>query len=493
MAAIRTHPHTVVDELRSLLGAGQVLADPDELLVYECDGFPIAKGLPLAVVFPRSPEQVAGCVQLLARHGVPLVPRGTGTGLAGGAVAYGEGVIVCTSRMTRIESIDLPNRVAVVEAGVRNTALSDATVARSAAEGLPAPLYFSPDPSSQKASTIAGNAATCAGGITTLKHGVTTQHILGLEMVLADGSVLRTRTEGLLDGLGADLPALVCGSEGTLGIITRVWCRLTPKPQHFRTFYATYGSTFDACATVSDIIAAGIIPAAMEMMDGAMVKVVEDAFHYGFPADAQALLLVELDGVAETLDEELQRVLAIAQAHQARGIQQCADARRRAELWSARKRAFGAIGRLSRSYCTQDACIPRSKLPEAVAQIVEIGRQRGLQITNVFHAGDGNVHPIFLFDEDDPAQVQEVLRTAEEVLAYCISIGGTITGEHGVGVEKIHLMPKLFNEATIRTFQAIKATFDPRHLANEGKLIPSERLCIELLKPTALNTPGGAT
>jgi glycolate oxidase len=399
-------------------------------------------------------------------------------------VAYGEGVLITTSKMTKIEHVDVRNRFAVVQAGVRNLALSDA-IAHTG-------LRFSPDPSSQRASTIGGNASTNAGGINTLKHGVTTNHILGLEMVLPDGTLFTTRCGGVCDGIGADLPGLICASEGTFGILTRLWCRLVPNPRHFRTFYAVYTSTADACKTVSDVIASGIVPTSMEMMDGQMIQIVEDAFHFGFPRDAAALLLLEVDGVEQILDDQMTGIVDIAKANGARDISICSDAKRRAELWSARKKAFGAIGRVSHSYCTQDACVPRSKLPEVMEHVGELGRKFGLRITNVFHAGDGNIHPILLFDEEDPKQVQQVLRLSEEILEYCISVGGTITGEHGVGVEKLHLMEKMFNPATIDTFAKIKKTFDPQQRINDGKLVPSDKVFIRIVEPAVKNTPGGA-
>jgi len=477
--------HPVIVALREILGPRGILTDADELTVYESDGFPVARGLPTAVVFPESTEHVAACMRAVAEHDeVQIIPRGSGTGLAGGCVAFGGGVIINTSRMNRIESIDHDNRVAVVQAGVRNTQLSDA-VADSG-------LHFSPDPSSEKASTIGGNAATNAGGINTLKHGVTTNHILGLEMVLADGTVLQSRAAMRHDGVGPDLPGLICGSEGTLGVITRLWCRLTPRPRSMRTVYAMFSSTRDGAQTVADVIATGIIPTSMEMVDGAMVKVIEDAFHFGFPANAEAMLLIEIDGVEAILDDQLATIKDVCRTNHASDIESCSDPKRRAELWSARKRAFGAIGRISHSYCTQDACVPRSKLPEVLERVGEIGEEYGLTITNVFHAGDGNIHPILLFDEDDPVQVQNTLRASEEILKYCIDVGGALTGEHGVGVEKLHLMDYMFEPATIQLFQAVKKAFDPGQRINDGKLIPSDRRRIELLKPVAANVPGGA-
>ncbi len=484
---------TVLNRLREVVGDEGVLADRNELVAYECDGLPIAKGVPTAVVFPTDTGQVAECVRVLAKLGVPIVPRGSGTGLTGGCVVFGGGVIVSTSRMTRIESIDLANRVAVVGAGVRNLALNEAVAARGTPMGATEGgwLRFSPDPSSQSASTIGGNAATNAGGINTLKYGVTTSHVLGVEVVLADGAVVRTGG-GLCDGVGADLTGLLCGSEGTLGIITRVWCRLTAGPRHFRTVYAEFGCMREACQTVSDVVASGVVPTSMEIMDGQMIGVIEQAFGYGFSAGAGALLLIEIDGVEAVLDEQLESVVRICGANGAEGVRHCADAQERAELWRVRKRAFGAIGRISRSYCTQDACVPRSKLPEAIEAITAIGGRYGLKVTHIFHAGDGNVHPILLFDEDDADDVQRVLAASEAILEYCVSIGGTITGEHGVGVEKLHLMEKMFNSATMAAFGDIKAAFDPDGCINDGKLIPSDRIRIELKGVTGMNVPGGA-
>ncbi len=479
-----TSTHAIVNELREIVGEEGVLADRDELLVYECDGFPIARGLPTVVVFPTTRDHVVKCVQAARRHNLPMIPRGSGTGLAGAAVAYGEGVMIVTTRMNRIESIDPANRVAVVQPGVRNLALTEALAGTG--------LRFSPDPSSQRAATIGGNVATNAGGINTLKHGVTTNHILGLEVVLPDGEIVRIRDEGLYDGIGPDLRALLCGSEGTLGIVTRIWCRLVPAPKHFRTVYAVFNDVEHACNTVSDITATGIVPTSMEMMDGSMIRVVEDAFHFGFPREAQAMLLIEIDGVDAVLDEQLARIVLLCHENGATEVKQCSDPQQRAELWSARKKTFGAIGRISRSYCTQDACVPRSMLPQVMREIAEIGRQHNLTIHNVFHAGDGNVHPIMLFDEDDPQQVQNTLRCSYAILEYCVSVGGTITGEHGVGVEKLKLMRKMFNPDTLDTFNRLKEVFDPDHQLNDGKLIPSDRIEIELLTPLTPNSPGGA-
>src|SRR5688572_9312476 len=506
-------------ELTDLLTAQRVLTDPAELFVYESDGFTIAKARPLTVVFPMTTEEVQAVVRLLIKHDAQIVPRGSGTGLAGGCVAYENGVVVSTARMNKVLRIDLDNRVAHVQAGVRNLALSDAisllpldlppvadqdiTPTTSAAKDAVAgganapqsaianpksqitnPYHFAPDPSSQRASTIGGNASTNAGGIHTLKDFVTSNHVLGLEMVLPDGEILTVGAQnGCYESGPFDLPGLICGHEGTFGIVTSLWVRLVPKAVSFRTAVATFSSTPDACNTVSDIIAAGYLPAAMEMMDTSMIQIVEDAFHFGFSRQAHALVLFEIDGIDELLDAQMQDIIATCKRHNAMSVEESKDPARRAALWKARKGAFGAIGRISRSYCTQDACVPRSRLAEVLARIDQIGKEHGIAITNVFHAGDGNVHPIFLYDDRDESQVQNTLEAAFKVLKYCIDIGGTLTGEHGVGVEKIHLMPYLFDKPTMDQFYRVKEAFDPEERINAGKMLPSEKINVVLLKP----------
>jgi glycolate oxidase len=478
----------LIAELRGIVPDGHLITDPAELFVYESDGFTIAHARPAAVVFPRTTSHVVEVVKALGRHGSQVVPRGSGTGLAGGCVAYGMGVVVSTARMNRILAIDLENRVAHVEAGVRNVALSEA-VAMEKGEGTrdkgQGSLYhFSPDPSSQRASTIGGNASTNAGGIHVLKDFVTSSHILGMEMVLADGSVIEVGgRNGCYEGGPFDLPGLICGHEGTFGLVTRLWVRLVPKATSFRTMVAVFNTTAEACNTVSDVIASGALPAAMEMMDGTMIRIVEDAFHFGFPATAQALVLIEIDGIDALLDAQLEEIVQLCRKNNAASVELSKDPERRAALWKARKGAFGAIGRVSHSYCTQDACVPRSKLAEVLGRIDQIGKKYGIPITNVFHAGDGNVHPIFMYDERDPVQVQNTLLAAEEVLKYCIDVGGTVTGEHGVGVEKLHIMPYQFDRPTMAQFLRVKLAFDPEERINAGKLLPSEKVVVTLLKP----------
>lgn len=478
----------VVAELTKVVGAAGVLTDPAELVAYESDGFTLARATPGAVVLPTDTDQVAACVKILRRHGVPIIPRGSGTGLTGASVPYESGVLIVTSRMNRILAVDLQSRVACVQAGVCNTALTDHVNRLPGGQRL----YYAPDPSSQRAATIGGNVATNAGGVHTLKYGVTVNHVLGVELVSPDGDIIQTRCGALHDGIGPDLTALLVGSEGTLGIITQVWVRLSPRPDHFRTIVGIFDSSAAACESVAQVIAGGIVPAGLEMMDGAMIRVIEDAFKYGFPREAAALLLFELDGLEATLDNQMQQVVDICTRCGATDVQCSADPVKRAELWSARKKAFGAIGRISTSYCTQDACVPRSMLPQVIERISEIGEKYGLIITNVFHAGDGNVHPIILFDDRDPAAVKRAMDASHDILEYCISIGGTLTGEHGVGVEKLPMMKVMFNAPTMATFAKIKRMFDPDEVFNAGKLLPCSRFEVDLTQPAGANIPGGA-
>lgn len=470
---------TFLSDLRKILPPDRIMTDPSELFVYDCDGFTVARARPAAVLFPVSTDEIVRIVSTLNRHNAQIIPRGSGTGLTGGCVAYNNGVVISTVKMTKILAIDLENRVAHVQAGVRNTALTDAV----ALEPGGAAYHFAPDPSSQRASTIGGNAATNAGGIHVLKDFVTSSHVLGMEIVLPDASVVKVGAANGAYEAPFDLPGLFCGSEGTLGIITSVWVRLIPKPTSFRTIVGLFASRDDACDTVSEVIAKGHLPSAMEMMDGRMVKLVNETFQFGFPPETDGLILCEIDGINELLDAQLQELVEIFNRHRAMDVQTSSSPDERARLWKARKASFGAIGKISPSYCTQDACVPRSMLRQVLARVAEIGTKYGLTINNIFHAGDGNVHPIFLYDDRDPAQVANVMTAAEEVLKYCIDVGGTLTGEHGVGVEKIHLMPYLFDGVTLKQFQRVKEALDPEERINAGKLIPSEKVKIDLVTP----------
>ena len=508
-----TEAPSLVSDLKRITAPDRVISDASELYVYDCDGFTIARSTPGAVVFPTSTAEVVAIVRLLAERDVQIVPRGSGTGLTGGCVAFENGVIVSTARMNKILKIDLENRVAHVEAGVRNTALSDAvsqlplnvdieaddvhdvhpntSPSRDPVDGaagrklqIANPYHFAPDPSSQRASTIGGNASTNAGGIHTLKDFVSSNHVLGMEIVLPDGTVMEIGgKDGCYECGPFDLPGLICGHEGTFGIITKIWVRLIPKATSFRTLVATFATTADACDVVSDVIASGMLPAAMEMLDGKMIDIIESIYHFGLPKESQAMILTEIDGIDALLDGQMQEIVEISKRHNAISLEASSDPTTRGKLWKARKSAFGAIGKISPSYCTQDACVPRSRLGEVLAEVDKIGKEFGLQINNVFHAGDGNVHPIFLYDDRNEDEMQNVLIAAEKVLKYCIDIGGTLTGEHGVGVEKIHLMPYQFDRRTMQQFQRVKDAFDPTERINAGKLMPSEKVKVNLIKP----------
>lgn len=457
-AAIRS----LIQELRHCLGRAAVLSAPSDLVAYECDGFTIEKNRPDAVVFPQSTAQVVEVVRLCNRHEVPVVPRGAGTSLAGGCLPLGGGVVVMLTRMKRVLEVNLRDRFAVVEAGVLNVQLARALADTG--------YHFAPDPSSQGACTIGGNVATNAGGPHTLKYGVTVNHVLGLEVVLGDGTVLQLGP--IENRAGLDLLGVLVGSEGTMAIVTKIWVRLTPNPQDYRTLRAIFETVDDATNAVSDIIGEGIVPAAMELMDQGIVAAVEEAFHFGFPLDAQAILVIELDGLAAGLDPQLARVLELCQKHRAREVLQAANAKERELLWKCRKLSVGAVGRLSPSYCIQDGVVPRTRLPHILRRIAEIGQKYQIRIVNVAHAGDGNVHPIVLFDERDKEQVARALAAGQELLEECIACGGSVTAEHGVGVEKIALMPRLFAPADLEAMARVRDAMNPTGRLSPGKVLP---------------------
>jgi glycolate oxidase len=464
----------VLSALRGIVGDDAVIGRPTELRVYECDGYTLEKSAPEAVVLPRTTEQVSQIVRLLHREHIAFVPRGAGTGLSGGCLPVHAPVMIGTSRMNRIVEIDAVNRRAVVEAGVVNAWVSNAVKDQG--------LCYAPDPSSQPACTIGGNIAENSGGPHTLKYGVTTNHVLGVELVLPNGDV--TRLGGMVEDVpGYDLTGMVVGAEGTFGIVTQATLRLTRQPEAWRTLLGIFESVDDATATVSGIIAAGIIPAALEMMDRLIVGAVEAAFHFGFPTDAGAVLIVEVDGLAAGLDQQARRVAEICRTHHARAVQVAKDDAERAALWKSRKRAFGAVGRLAPNYCTQDGVVPRTKLPDILRRITEIGHRHQLRIGNVFHAGDGNIHPILLFDERDAQQVHHVLDAGREILEACVELGGSVTGEHGIGVEKIAQMPLLFSPADLLVMSQLRRVFDPDVRCNPGKIFPTPGACVETTRP----------
>src|SRR5437868_4223052 len=411
----------LVERMRALVGRDGVLTAPSELLVYECDGYTIEKNKPDVVVFPTSTEQVAAVVRLCNELNVPFLPRGAGTSLAGGCLPVGGGVMIALTHMKRILEVNYRDRYAVVEPGVVNLWLTNHL--------KPSGFHFAPDPSSQGACTIGGNVATNSGGPHTLKYGVTVNHVLGVEMVMPDGSIVQTG--GPIDGMpGYDLTGVIVGSEGTFGIVTKVWVRITRNPEAYRTMLGVFETVDDATNTISDIIGAGIIPAALEMLDAPILVAIEAAFHFGFPRDAGAVLILEVDGLEAGLEHEAERIAAIARKNGAREVRRANSEAERLLLWKSRKQAFGAVGRLAPSYCTQDGVVPRTKLPHMLRTIQRIGAKYQLRICNVFHAGDGNIHPILLFDERDPEQTKRVLAASHEILEECVAQGGSVTGEH---------------------------------------------------------------
>jgi glycolate oxidase len=464
---------TLFDRLRAAVGRDALLTSPSDLLVYECDGYTIEKNKPDVVVFPTTTEQVVQIVQACKDANVPFLPRGAGTSLAGGCLPVGGGVMIALTRMKRILEVNTRDRYAVVEPGVVNLWLTNHL--------KPHGFHFAPDPSSQGACTIGGNVATNSGGPHTLKYGVTVNHVLGLELVLPDGRVVRTGGPAE-DNPGYDLTGVIVGSEGTFGIATRIWVRVTRNPESYRTLLGVFESVDDATNTISDIIGAGIIPGALEMLDSLILQAVEAAFHFGFPLDAGAVLLMEVDGLDAGLDADAERIAAIAKKNQAREVRRANSDAERLLLWKSRKQAFGAIGRLSPSYCCQDGVVPRTKLPQILREIQRIGAKYQLRIANVFHAGDGNIHPILLFDERDAEQVKRVLAASHEILEECIRCGGSVTGEHGIGVEKIDFMPKLFSPEDLDMMRRLRSAFNPDGRCSPAKMLPTAGACIEASK-----------
>jgi len=471
-------PSRILAELIEAVGAENVLHHQDELVVYECDGYVIEKKVPDVVVFPTSTEQVVEVVKVCNRNDVPFVPRGAGTSLAGGTLAVGGGVMICLTRMKRILEVNTRDRYAIVEPGVVNVWLTRALGGSG--------FHYAPDPSSQTACTIGGNVATNSGGPHTLKYGVTVNFIRGVEIVLPDGTV--HQTGGVVEDLpGYDLPGVIVGHEGTFGIATKVTVGLSRDPEAGRTLLGVFDSVDAATETVSGIIAAGIVPAALEMLDNLMIRAIEQAFGFGFPTDAGAVLIIEVDGLDAGLDREAHAIAEIVRAHGG-SVQKSIAWRTRKEpeyvaIWKSRKSAFGAIGRLSPTFCTQDGVVPRTKLPHILRFITRVGERHGIRIANVFHAGDGNIHPILLFDERDPEQVTRVLQASHEILEECIAVGGSVTGEHGIGVEKMEFMPQLFSPADLAAMVALRDTFNPLGRCSPQKMIPTGGGCIEKKSP----------
>jgi glycolate oxidase len=463
----------IIRELEKLLGREAVLSSKEDLQLYEYDGS-VEQARPECVVFPRTTEDVAGVARISARNKVPMVGRGAGTGLSGGALAPQGGILTVFSRMNRILEIDAENLRAVVQPGVVNLDVTRAV------EHLG--LYFAPDPSSQKACTIGGNVSENAGGPHTLAYGVTTNHVTGLQLVMPDGEVVRVGGK-TCETPGYDLTGLMVGSEGTLALVTEVTVRLSRKPEAVKTLLAVYDRVEDAPETVADMTGRAITPAACEMLDGWTLRAVEDFVHAGFPMDSAAVLLIEVEGLTEAVEEQAALIMEICRTHNAREVRLARDGSERDLLWKGRKNAFGAVGRLSPSYYVQDAVIPRTKLPETLRKINEIGERYGFQIGNIFHAGDGNLHPIIMFDERDKEQFERAVAASGEIMRHCIASGGALTGEHGVGMEKNELMPLMFSETDIELMGRVRDAFNPGGWLNPGKILPMGKGCGEVRIP----------
>jgi glycolate oxidase len=458
------------ERVAALLGPRGYLHRPEDLALYEYDGG-VDKHRPDLVVFPRTVREVAAIVGIAREFHVPFVGRGAGTGLSGGSIPREGGIVVAFARMHRILEVDLPNERATVEPGVVNL---DVTLA--AENGG---YFFAPDPSSQKACTIGGNVAENAGGPHTLAYGVTTNHVMGLELVLPDGSVVETGGKEP-DLPGYDLTGLLTGSEGTMALITRATVRLMRKAEFVQTALAIYDSNEDAGRTVTEITARGITPVAVEMLDGVMLRMVEEATHAGYPMDAAAVLLIELEGIREAVEEQVERIREACAASGAREFRVARDAAERDLLWKGRKNAFGAVGRVSPTFYVQDGVVPRTRIAPTLHFIGEVGRKYGLTISNIFHAGDGNMHPIIPFNPRVPGELEKARAAGVEILTWCIDNGGTITGEHGVGMEKNELMDRLFPPETLDMIRRLKELFDPENRLNPGKVLPTGRGCVEL-------------
>jgi len=457
-------------ELEGLLGKGAVLSEPEELLVYESDGLTLFRALADFVVFPTSVEQVSAVVKLANREALPFVARGAGTGLSGGCLPAEGGLVISLMRMNRVLEVDYDNQIAVVEPGLVNLHLSWAVG--------PKGFYYAPDPSSQQACTVGGNIANNSGGPHTLKYGVTVNHVLGLEVVMPDGEIVwlggRTR-----ESQGYDMAGLFVGSEGTFGIATKIIVRILRQPQAVKTVLAVFNTVVQASEAVSAVIARGLIPAAMEMIDQTTIEAVEDAFGCGYPRDAAAALLIELDGLQYGMESQAERVIAACRDCGAREVRAARDEAERQLLWKGRKSAFGAYGRISPAYMVMDGVIPRTRLPQVLTRVNEIAAAYGLRVGNVFHAGDGNLHPNILYDPRIPGEEARVVEAGGEILKVCAEVGGSISGEHGIGLEKMDYMPLIFSEADLAFMRQLREAFNPRGLCNPGKIFPSRKACGE--------------
>ena len=461
----------LASRLRGELGDDAVLTDRQQLRTYECDGLAHYKVTPAVVVLPRTTAQVAAVVRACNDLDVPYVARGSGTGLSGGALPHAEGVLLVTSQMRDILNVDAANQRAVVEPGVINLQVTKAAA--------PDGYYYAPDPSSQQICSIGGNVAENSGGAHCLKYGFTTNHVLGVELVAPDGEVVRLGGKAP-DPPGYDLMGAFVGSEGTLGIATEVTVRLMRAPEEVRTLLAAFPSTDEAGGAVSAIIGAGVVPAAIEMMDALAIEAAEAAVHCNYPKGAGAVLVVELDGPAPEVEAQFGQVEKHCRDNAATEIRIATDDAERALFWKGRKSAFAAVGRISPDYIVQDGVIPRTALPDVLRRIAAISEESGVRVANVFHAGDGNLHPLVLFDDGVPGQAEAAEKVSGAILDICIEYGGSITGEHGVGMDKAKYMPRMYTDDDLDTMQMLRCAFDPRNLSNPGKVFPTPRLCGEV-------------
>src|SRR5438105_2292517 len=460
----------VVRDLSALLGAKYVLHTFYDLMLYEYDAS-IDRSTPDIVVLPASTEDVVAIVKIAARHKVPIVPRGAGTGLSGGAIPIYGGIVMVFSRMNRVLEVDYANLRAVVQPGLVNLHLTNVL--------NPQGFYYVPDPSSQRSCTIGGNVGENAGGPHTLLYGVTTNHVLGLEIVTPEGNVVQVGG-WTFDTPGYDLTGLLIGSEGTLCIVTKIIVRIVHMPEDVKTMVAVFNTMDDASNTVSEIIAGGVIPSAIEMMDQMILQAVEADTHAGYPMDAAAVLLMEAEGLREGVAEQIEKIVTVCNKHHARAVRIAANETERQLFWAGRKNAFGAVGRISPEFYVQDGVVPRTRLPYVLRRVGEICESYGLRVGNVFHAGDGNLHPLILFDSQIPGEVERVRKAGHEILAVCAEVGGTITGEHGVGVEKQEEMALIFNEVDLRVMQQVREAWNPQQLFNPGKLFPMPGRCADI-------------
>ncbi|HEX2437249.1 MAG TPA: FAD-linked oxidase C-terminal domain-containing protein [Methylomirabilota bacterium] len=472
----------VVAELMRIVGPGGLVLTAEGRMVYECDMHTFYKGAPDAVVLPARTEQVQEIVRMCRAAHVPIVPRGSGTGLIGGAMAPHGGVMVGMNRMAAVLEVDLPNRTATVQPGLINLWLSNAVREPG--------WFFAPDPSSQMVSSIGGNVSTNAGGPHCLKYGITTNHVLGLEMVTGSGDLVRLGGK-TVDRPGYDLTGIAVGSEGTFGLVTAVTVRLTHLPEAVKTALASFRTVVDASETVSAIIASGMIPAALEMLDEAIIKAINAGTGAGYPEGAGAVLLIELDGPRAEVEVQAERAAAICRQRGALSVSVARDDAERALLWKGRKEAAGAVGRLTASYLLQDAVVPRSRLPQIMREMVAIGERYGLLIANVFHAGDGNLHPMICYDDRRPEELERAKEANEELLRACIALGGSVTGEHGNGLDKGKNLPLQYADADLNFMYRLRGVFDPDRMMNPGKLLPSHPACGEGFRPQRPVLPAG--